>query len=345
MADNLGYPPGNRSGAPAQNPWSRPGSQTGQRWAVGNTRGSDTDPIDPWEVPLLKQDRWRVSLETPARAFRPAGPEFVPPAAMSALTSVCGPLTCDQLYVLPRTTRLLSSGQCVMTPTRVLGFGEQSVGFWVEDSPWGHVVGIPHERLLAVENTTILLYGRLELVTSRMRLVVRYAVTSGEELVENLCELRARLATVALPTNPGFLWLDPYNRPIAPEYLPHKWRRVLDRGAVRPRPEEPVVVAVGSLAETGWGGTRCPTGVALLGPRELIIATEPAESIPSARFGVDILAVPRRFISSLRWDGRSLTVRLVHDQTGIDTASLALVLDPRLVETMAYAFGPAVRWA
>ncbi len=263
-----------------------------------------------------------------------------------ALEAVCGPLTLERLYVVPRTTRLVTRRQCVITPAEVLAFGAWIVALWVDDGPDGRVLSIPVDRLIAVDDRVILLYGRLRLVAADTQLVVRYNTVSRRDLQENLCDLRGRMATKQLPIESGFVWLDRRNERMGRQDLPHKWRVVLDDPTVRPDLDEPAIVAVGDVTEIRQRRNRAPSGLAVLGSRELVIANEPSEYFEAARYGVDLLAVPRERLGSLGWDGRSLTVRLAHDQAVVGgTSPVSLRMDPRLAEAMRQAFGSAVRWA
>ena len=124
------------------------------------------DPAEPWEIPVLKKDRRMVEQILPGRPFRPTRLADVPAPAMSALESACGPLPLERLYVVPRTTRLVTSSSSVITPAKVIGFGDRTVGVWVDDGPEGRLLSIPTEQILAVDDRTILLYGRLRLVAA-----------------------------------------------------------------------------------------------------------------------------------------------------------------------------------
>jgi hypothetical protein len=144
----------------------------------------------------------------------------------------------------------------------------------------------------------------------------------------------------------GFLWLDPHDQGLSQSALPHKWRVVLDYPTVRPDPDEPAIVAVGDLTEIRRDRTRQPSGLAVLGSRELVIANEPSEYLDADRYGVDLLAVPRERLDSLSWDGRSLTVHFAQEQPGAGRSSAVISpLDRSLVEAMRSAFGSAIRWS
>jgi hypothetical protein len=204
----------------------------------------------------------------------------------------------------------------------------------------------PTSRLIAVDDRTILLYGRLRLMAADRQLVVRYNTVSRRDLQENLSELRRRMATKPQPIVSGFLWLDARNEGMGQPALPHKWRVVLEHQMVRPNLDEPAIIAVGDVTEIRGGRNRPPAGVAVLGSRELVIVNEPSEFLEAARYGVDLLAVPRERLDSLSWDGRSLTVRVAQDQADVEgAASITLPLDRHLVEAMRRAFGSAIRWA
>ena len=168
---------------------------------------------------------------------------------------------------------------------------------------------------------------------------------SREALQANLRWLRDRIATGGSPVDFGFTWLAPRGRGAGLSDLPHKWRVVLDCPAVRLDPLEQVRVAVGDVAETRRGRTRPPSGLAVLGSRELVIANEPAEYRDRERYGVDVLTVPRHLLGSLSWDGQSLMVRLAGDDPGAERASPVISpLDPSLVAAMRQAFGSAIAW-
>jgi hypothetical protein len=303
------------------------------------------DPAEPWETPVGKSDPHKLGGLPQGRPFRPNKLSDVPAPAIAAFESLCGSLPLDRLYVIPRTSRLVSQTQCVVTPTEVLGFGDTTIGLWIDDGSLGHVRSIAAGRVLAVDDRTILLCGRLRLMSPDGQIVVRYNTISRPDLQRNLAELRGHIAGQSFPTVPGFLWLDPSHRWQGVPQLPHKWRVVLDNRAVRPDELEPVAVAAGDLAEVTARHARPASGVAVLGPRELVIANEPVDYMDPARFGVDLLAVPRGRLESLNWDGRCLTVRSAMYPGGVEAVSVSLPLDPSLVEAMWYEFGNQVPWA
>lgn|GEM_PF-1361674 len=323
----------------------------GGKWArlrrrlIPGSRWSVTDPAEAVEIPVSSRDRFKIAGRPPGPPFRPSRPDDVPPSARAALEVHCGPLPLERLFVVPKTTRLVSPKQCVITPARVLGFGAKDVALWVDDCPGGRVMSIPIDRLIAVDNRSILLYGRLRLLAAGAQLVVRYNSLYRDELQENLRDLRSQMARKEFAVESRFQWLDPRNEQMTQSDLPFRWQAALDYPTVRPNLREPVLIAVGDVAGIRRGRTGPPSGVAVLGSRELVIANEPSDSLDFARYGIDLLAVPRERLDSLSWDGRSLTVHLAADCGGVEGhSSVVLPLDPGLVEAMGRAFGSAVQW-
>lgn len=314
-------------------------------------RAAPVDPPEPWEIPLPRRGRDEFDCRVSSRPFRPTRWEEIPPRALPALEEICGRLPFDRLFVVPRTTRLIAHNCCVVTPAEVLAFGDEAVGLWVDVGPAGCVLSVPVDGLVAVDDRRVLLHGRLRLVAPTRDLVVRYGTVSQEALEGNLSVLRDRMATGHAPVEPGFVWPTAKGAGMGRPDLPYKWRLLLGHPKVQPNLGEPVVVAVGDVAELGAGPRRAPSGVAVLGPRELVIVSEPPELDDCARYGVDLLAVPRQRLDALAWDGRSLTVLVSRDPTaparaaGSGATPISLGLDRHLVAAMRQAFGSAVRWA
>jgi hypothetical protein len=303
-----------------------------------------SDPAEPWEIPVLRRDRYKIDRMLPGRPFRPAKWSDIPDAALTGLRAACGDLALERYYVVPKTTRLVNRIDCVITPAKVLAFGESRVGLWVDDGPAGRVSTIPIEGLLAVDDRVILLYGRLRLIALDAQIVVRYNTVSRTEVQENLRRLRSQMTTASAQVEPAFVWLDGRDDARPRARLPHKWRVVLENPAVRPDLDAPVRIAAGDLAEVTTTRTRPASGVAVLSGRELVIANEPVEYLDRARYGVDLLAVPRERLDCLHWNGESLTVRVVTGSSDAEAAAVTLPIDPYLVEAMWRAFGDEVRW-
>jgi hypothetical protein len=299
-----------------------------------------SDPAEPWETPVSRLD----ALWLPGRPFRPTDIGQVPASALAALEAECGRIPLDRLFVVPETTRLIGPRQCVRTPAKVLAFGDAIVGLWIDCQP-GRVTAIPIARLMAVDDRQILLYGRLRLIAAEDQLVVRYNTTERPQLRDNLAWLRRQMATTPMPAEPGFLWLTRRGEQTDPERLPFKWRFVLRCSSALADPEEPASVAAGDVAETRGRRSGPASGVAVLGSRELVIASEPGEYLDAARYGFDLLAVPRDRLASLAWNGHALTVRMARPPEDSVSAWVTVPLDGRLVDAMRRSFGSAVAWS
>ena len=59
--------------------------------------------------------------------------------------------------------------------------------------------------------------------------------------------------------------------------LPFRWQAVFDYPTIRPNLREPVLIAAGDVAGFRRGRTGPPSGVAVLGSKELVIANEPSD--------------------------------------------------------------------
>jgi hypothetical protein len=308
---------------------------------AGRTPRAVTDAPEPWEIPVAKKDRSRVESQLPGRPFTPTRRDDIPERSLAALERICGTLALERFFVLPAATRLVDPVSCVISPAMVLAFGDEQIGLWIDAGPDGRTLTTPIDRLLALDDRLILLYGRLRFVAPEGPLVVRYSTVSREYVGGNVERLRRTMATRVLPVNPGFVWNAPGGAPRDRRRLPVKWRGLLDRTSVRPDPEAPIAIAVGDVAPTRPLAGRPASGVAVLSARELVIANEPIEYRDRARYGVDLLAVPREKLDSLAWDGRLLDVALVASPA---PRPVSLALDPCLVEAMRSAFGDLVHW-
>jgi hypothetical protein len=308
---------------------------------AGRARRAVTDPAEPWEIPVAKKNRSRIESDLPGRPFTPTRLDDIPERSLAALEPICGRLPLDRLFVLPAATRLVDPVSCVVTPVMVLAFGDEQIGLWVDAGAVGRTLTTPVDRLLAIDDRLILLYGRLRFIAPDGPLVVRYSTVSRGSVGGNVERLRRTMTTRAYAVRPAFVWNAPGAAPPDPWRLPVKWRRLLDQTSVRPDPEAPVAIAVGDVAPARPIPGRPASGMAVLSARELVIANEPVEYRDRARYGVDLLAVPREKLDSLAWDGRLLHVALAASPA---PPPVSLPLDPCLVDAMRSAFRDLVRW-
>jgi hypothetical protein len=294
-----------------------------------------------------------VDPEDPTAAshpFRPQAPADVPDEAWEALERVCPDAGLDRLFVIPAVVTGRYRGRRRSTPAQVLAFGDDVIALWTAEHGTSSVAALPAGELLAVDDRTILLHGRLAFIGARGRIAVTYNTVARDALRENMRTVRCAIAGPPVPATSAFLWLDAHGVARPEEELPYKWAFMLSHNPnLRLDPTEPVKVAVGDVVEWGArhgrrGRTSPATGLAILGPREFVVATEPAEYLNYGRYGVDLTTVPRRFLNGLAWDGRTLRIGLQTGDGRPIAEPIVRSLDGRLVEAMARSFGSAVRW-
>src|SRR5208337_3810248 len=126
--------------------------------------------------------------------FTPRRAEDIAEGALESLNEICGIEGLRQVFILPRAARTTGLGeQKVISPGSVLGIGTRAVGLWTEKPEPGVKVAIPLERLSAIEDVTILLYGRLSFLSFGGRLTIRYNTLARFALEPALLDLRKRL--------------------------------------------------------------------------------------------------------------------------------------------------------
>jgi hypothetical protein len=134
------------------------------------------DPAESWELDCSESESasyyrgvYDVFPRTPRRE------EEVPPGALEALNASCSLAGLGQLLLVPMAVRATGhGGEKVIAPASVLAVGNRAVGLWTEKPQAGVKVLIPLDRLSAIEDVTILLYGRLSFFSFTERLTIRY---------------------------------------------------------------------------------------------------------------------------------------------------------------------------
>jgi hypothetical protein len=176
----------------------------------------------------------------------------------------------------------------VISPRSVLGIGARAIGLWTEEPEPGVKVAIPLERLSAIEDITILLYGRLSFISFDDRLTIRYNTLARFALEPALHELRRRLAGSPQPLPP--------DAEECPE-LPAKWKSLLRSPLVRFHEGAPV--AFRFATEQGKSRLDVERGQLLVvNPHELVYMRDPLESTHT--YGEDSFIVPRPRITRVR---------------------------------------------
>ena len=128
----------------------------------------EEDPAEPWEQPASSDELTELSTRRFERLpHRPANLGEVPEGALDDLRPVLGDLRLDQLFIIPRTTRMVGAtagAHWVVTPTEVLAVGSDRLAVWINDDDGPRIrATIPFSEVVAVSDRTILLYSRLEL--------------------------------------------------------------------------------------------------------------------------------------------------------------------------------------
>ncbi len=302
---------------------------------------------------LFGQREW---IERTPLPFRPASGDEVPAAAWSRLEGCCGELSLERLLVIPGTGKRTWIGGQLAMHARVIAFGATAVGQWTEDEGDGVVESVPVDDLLAIDDRVVLLHGRLLLIGKAGRLTILYNAVARPLLRESILWLRRTIAGPEFATRPSFVWIGPTGEERPDGELPYKWAYLLTyRDDLRIDPPANEMVAVGGVVELTQSRKGPATGLAVLGPRELVVAAEPPDWLDTARYGVDLTVVPRCHLRDVGWSGGNLQIRLrASDGAGptdvtcngaTGEPAISRPLDGRLFEAMRRSFGDAVEWA
>jgi hypothetical protein len=242
--------------------------------------------------------------------YVPRRPEDAPAGALESLGEICGFEGLRQVFIIPWAARSTGfADQRVLSPGSVLGIGARAVALWTDRPEPGIKVAIPLERLSAIEDVTILLYGRLSFVSLGDRLTIRYNTLARFALEPALLELRKRLAGQPQPL--------PADTAEYPE-LPAKWNSLLHEGAP---------VAFRFAVEPGrYPGEPDRGQLLVVNPYELVFLRDPAESPHT--YGEDSFIAPRTSISRVR-------VREKYLELASNGARFSLSMAPRLREAAA----------
>jgi len=247
------------------------------------------DPAEQWELRFTEAEGG--SYFTNERASHPYVPrraEDVPGTALGDLTGACAVRSLSQVFIVPFAVRSVGGGRKVISPNSVLALGDRAVGLWTEKPSPGVRLLIPLDRVAAIEDVTILLYGRLSFVPFGDRLTIRYNTVARAEMKPALLELRRRLAGPPLELPDAVL---------EPGDLPFKWKVLAHDPVVRLDEGAPALVRFAEVP----GPTRREKAIGqmvALNPYELVYLSEPLEA--ADRYGVDCSTVPRSRMTSVR---------------------------------------------
>jgi len=241
------------------------------------------DPAERWEVRFTEAEGGSFFLDgRPSHPFTPRHAEDVPQGALEALEDVCGVRNLSQVFIIPWAVRSIGwLGQKVISPNSVMALGDRAVGLWTEKPEPGLKIAIPLENIAAVEDVTILLYGRLSFVPFGDRLTIRYNTVARRGMEPALLEIRKRLAGQA-QSLPAFEQKT--------GELPFKWKVLLEEPLVRLEKDSPVIFSSASVR----GRSRREAErrqLLVMNPYELVYLCDPVDS--TQRYGVDSVVVPR----------------------------------------------------
>jgi len=277
------------------------------------------DPAEKWEIRFTEAEGGSYfRSERASHPYTPRRLEDVPAGALESLEEECGVRALNQIFVIPLAVRSIRGlGQKVISPNSVLALGNRAVGLWTEKPQAGVKLTIPLERVAAIEDVTILLYGRLSFVPFGDRLTIRYNTVARQEMEPALLALRERLAGSAYP-------LPPTEHDAAE--LPFKWHVLLQDPVVRLEENFPVVHSFASVR--GRSRELDRGQLLVMNPYELVYLCDPTES--TERYGVDSFVVPRSKITAAHVQENCLEVTS-------NGARIEISMAPSLCEA-------AIRW-
>jgi hypothetical protein len=279
------------------------------------------DPAESWELPTPESEGGSYHRGAcDIFPFTPRRPEDIAEGARESLNEICGIEALRQIFVIPGAVRKTGFGeQKVISPEGVLGIGTRAVGLWTAKPEPGVKIAIPLERLSALEDVTVLLYGRLSFLSLGGRLTIRYNTLARFALEPALLELRKRLAGSPQPL------------PCADEcslHVPIKWECLIRSSRLRFHEGAPVAfrfaTAPGSSRHERERGQ-----LLAVNPHELVYMCDPPEA--SHNYGEDSFIVPRPRITRVR-------VREKYLEVASNGARFTLSMAPELREAAARWF-------
>jgi hypothetical protein len=254
------------------------------------------DPAETWEQPYCKADGAYYRGVQDAFPHSPRRIEDIPAEALESLRWSCGVQGLRQIFIIPSAVRAVGwKDQRVASPKSILALGSRAVGLWTEKPEPGVKVVIDLEQLSAIEDVTILLYGRLSFYAAGNRLTIRYNTLARAGLGPALLGLRRRLAGTGEPVP---------SCADGREALPFKWMYIVHSTRVRLHEQAPVAYRFAvSPARSRHDIERAQ--LLVLNAHELIYLCDPPAA--SHGYGEDSFILPRSRIS---------TVRLGEESTG-----------------------------
>jgi hypothetical protein len=256
------------------------------------------DPAESWELVFSEAEggSWFRATST-SHPYTPRREEDIAPGAWAALRDTCGLDDLHQVFIIPWAVRSIGLGnRKVISPNSVLAIGGRAVALWTEKPRPGIRITIPLDEVAAIEDVTILLYGRLSFVPFGQQLTIRYNTVARQALEPVLLELRRKLSGPALSV--------PSERDPAP-VLPFKWHNLIRSAQVRMDHCAPVAFRFHNRPRRSRRDHERGE-LLVLNPWELVYLCDPPDSLH--QYGEDSFIIPRARMSDVRVDDKTTSV-------------------------------------
>jgi hypothetical protein len=281
-------------------------------------RRREMDPPERWELSYTEKEGGSYfRANRGSYPFTPRRAEDIPRGALESLREICRVEGLHQVFIIPRAVRGLGA-QKLISPNSVLAIGARAVGLWTEKPEPGVKVSILLDEVAAIEDITILLYGRLSFLPFGDRLTIRYNTVARPELEPSLLELRKRLAGPAQRV--------PQENESMGE-LPCKWRNVVRSTSVRLQEGAPVAFRFAESPKRSRHSVEHGE-LLVLNPYELVSMSDPVNSDSVDNLGADSLIVPLSRISDVQIQENDLAIT-------VNGVHFRLTMLPKLCEAAA----------
>ena len=249
-----------------------------------------SDPAESWELLFSEKEGGSYFRGTyTSHPYTPKREQDMPCGAWEALRGTCGLEDLHQVFIIPWAVRSIGLGnRKVISPNSVLAIGGRAVALWTEKPQPGIKITIPLEEVAAIEDVTILLYGRLSFVPFGQQLTIRYNTVARRALEPALLELRRKLAGPALQV--------PREDDRAAD-LPFKWYNLIRAAQVRMDEDARVAFRFHLTPKKSRHGHERGE-LLVLNPYELVYLCDPLDALH--QYGEDSFILPRSRMSDVQ---------------------------------------------
>jgi hypothetical protein len=248
------------------------------------------DPAESWELLFSEAAGGSYFRATStSHPYTPRCEQDIPPGALEELTETCRLEDLRQVFIIPWAVRSIGLGnRKVISPNSVLAIGGRAVALWTEKPQPGIKITIPLEEVAAIEDVTILLYGRLSFVPFGQQLTIRYNTVARRMLEPVLLDLRRKLCGPprAVPREDD-----------RESELPFKWHNLIRSPQVRLDQDAPVAFRFHNRPKRSRHDHERGE-LLVLNPYELIYLCDPPDSLH--QYGEDSFIIPRSRMSEVR---------------------------------------------